>query len=217
MSARDELPPDQPAPAKFVLGVDLDGVVVDFYRALRPIAAEWLGVSVGELTEEVTYGLPEWNLAPMGGYSALHRFAVTEREIFATAESISGAPAALRRLSEQDIRIRIITNRLFIKHFHKEAVQQTITWLDYHGVPYWDLCLMPDKAAVGADLYIDDTPHNVEALRKKGLRTIVLTNSTNRHLDPPRADTWEDAEQVVLEELKAWSSRPGAAKPPAGH
>jgi hypothetical protein len=29
---------------RFVLGVDLDGVVCDFYGGLRPIAAEWLGV-----------------------------------------------------------------------------------------------------------------------------------------------------------------------------
>ena len=28
----------------FVFGVDLDGVVADFYGGLRPIAAEWLGV-----------------------------------------------------------------------------------------------------------------------------------------------------------------------------
>ena len=30
----------------FVFGVDLDGVVADFYGGLRPIAAEWLGVDL---------------------------------------------------------------------------------------------------------------------------------------------------------------------------
>jgi hypothetical protein len=29
---------------RFVLGVDLDGVVGDFYGYMRNIAAEWLGV-----------------------------------------------------------------------------------------------------------------------------------------------------------------------------
>jgi phosphoglycolate phosphatase-like HAD superfamily hydrolase len=207
----------KPSPPRFVFGVDLDGVCADFYGALRPIAAEWLGVSVEALTQEVTYGLPEWNLGPMGGYTALHRFAVMQRKLFAEALPITGAGPALRRLSAKGIRIRIITNRLFIKHFHQEAVAQTIEWLDHHGVPYWDLCLMPDKAAVGADLYIDDTPDNIAALRANGLPTIVFTNSTNRNLDPPRADNWEDVEELVSREFMAWQTRPDAKTPPAGH
>ena len=35
--------------AKFVLGVDLDGVVADFYTGLRVIAAEWLDVPIETL------------------------------------------------------------------------------------------------------------------------------------------------------------------------
>lgn len=130
---------------------------------------------------------------------------------------ISSAAPTLRRLSELGVRIRIITNRLFIKHFHQEAVQQTIQWLDEHGFPYWDLCLLPDKAAVGADLYIDDTPANVLALRARDLQTIVFTNSTNRGVGPPRADTWEDVEAIVLGELDAWHDRIATLKPPAGN
>lgn len=42
----------------FVFGVDLDGVCADFYGGLRPIAAEWLGVSVDTLPEEISWGLP---------------------------------------------------------------------------------------------------------------------------------------------------------------
>lgn len=185
---------------------------------MREIAAEWLGVPVQRLTRKVSYGLPEWKLEPMGGYTPLHRFAVLERRLFATAPPIPGAPAALRRLGANDqIRIRIITNRLFIPHFHKEAAAQTIEWLDHHGIPYWDLCLLPDKAAVGADLYIDDTPDNVEALRAKDLDAIVFTNSTNRKVAPPRADNWVELEQMILDRVAAWQQTAEATKVPAGH
>jgi 5'(3')-deoxyribonucleotidase len=208
---------DRPSAPTFVFGVDLDGVCADFYGALKPIAAEWTGVAPTALPDEVAWRLPEWNLDSMGGYEALHRFAVTQRRLFVDAAPIEGAPAALRRLARRDIRIRIITNRLFIKYFHRDAVQQTIEWLDYHGIPYWDLCLLKDKAAVGADLYIDDAPHNVEALRAKDLKTIVYTNSTNRGIDPPRADNWAQVEELVLEELARWKEKPEAERPPAGH
>jgi 5'(3')-deoxyribonucleotidase len=168
---------------KFVLGVDLDGVVVDFYGGLRPIAAEWLGLPIQRLTTEVSYGLPEWQLEKAGGYDALHRFAVTQREFFRLLKPMEGAPVTLRRLSARyEIRIRIITHRLFTKHFHQAAVKQTIAWLDHYDIPYWDLCFVQDKAAVGADLYLEDSPHNVTALRADGHDVIVFTNSTNRSL-----------------------------------
>lgn len=191
---------------KFVLGVDLDGVVADFYTGLRPIAAEWLGVDAASLPLQVTWNLSEWGVpeAP-GGYDALHRFAVTQRNLFRELKPIPGAPAALRRLSKAHVRIRIITHRLCIEYSHQQAVRQTVEWLDHYDVPYWDLCFMRDKAAVGADLYVEDSPTNVKTLRDDGHPAIVFTNSTNLELGPPRADNWSEVESFVLEARRRWS------------
>lgn len=108
----------------------------------------------------------------------------------------------LRRLSNRDVRIRIITHRLFIKYFHEPAIRQTIEWLDRYDIPYWDLCFMKEKAAVGADLYLEDSPLNVERLRAGGNDTIVFTNSTNRDVNPPRASSWAEVEELVLERVR---------------
>jgi 5'(3')-deoxyribonucleotidase len=195
-----------------VLGVDLDGVCADFFGGLREIAAEWLEVPLESLTPDVSYGLQEWNLEPAGGYAALHRFAVTQRDLFAQLRPIHGASVVLRRLSNRDVRIRIITHRLFIKYFHEPAIRQTIEWLDRYDIPYWDLCFMKEKAAVGADLYIEDSPLNVERLRAGGNDTIVFTNSTNRDVGPPRASSWVEVEELVLERVR----RRGATSGPGG-
>ena len=189
---------------RFVFGVDLDGVCADFIGALRPIAAEWLGVRVDELPEKVTYGFSEWKLERAGKYEDLHRFAVIQRDLFRNLNPIEGAPAVLRRLSARKIRIRLITHRLYIKYFHQEAITQTTEWLEYHGIPYWELCFMGDKAAVGADLYIEDSPDHVQRLREDGHKTIVFTNSTNEGLPGPRADSWLEVESLVLKELEDW-------------
>jgi 5'(3')-deoxyribonucleotidase len=197
-----------PGHRRFVLGVDLDGVCADFYGGLKPVAAEWLGVELASLPDRVSWTLPEWGVdqAP-GGYDALHRFAVTQRELFRRLPPMPGAPQALRRLSAQDVRIRIITHRLFIKYFHQVAVRQTIEWLDFHDIPYWDLCFMREKAAVGADLYVEDSPENVARLRAQGLKTLVFSNSTNEHLPGPRAHSWEDVARLVVAEKAAWEAR----------
>jgi 5'(3')-deoxyribonucleotidase len=74
-----------------------------------------------------------------------------------------------------------------------------VEWLDRFGIPYWDLCFMRDKDAVGADLYIEDSPENVCALREKNCEVIVFANSTNRCCAAPRAQSWEEVYELVME------------------
>jgi len=192
--------------SSFILGVDLDGVVGDFYKAMRKIAAEWLDRPLESLTTEVGFGFDEWGISEFGGYDRLHRFAVTQRNLFRDMEPIKDAPSILRKLSGRDIRIRIITHRLFLKYSHRTTITQTVDWLDSWDIPYWDLCFMADKGAVGAHVYIDDSPSNIERLRNQGCKTIVYSNSTNRSLPGPRAETWKDVEHLVMEAREEWQT-----------
>jgi 5'(3')-deoxyribonucleotidase len=192
--------------SSFILGVDLDGVVGEFYGAMRKIAAEWLDKPLESLTTEVTFGLDEWGIAEYGGYERLHRFSVTQRNLFRDMEPIKDAPAILRKLSGRDIRVRIITHRLFLKYSHRATITQTVDWLDSWDIPYWDLCFMADKGAVGAHVYIDDSPSNIKRLREQGCHTIVFSNSTNRELPGPRAENWHEVERLVMEAKEEWQT-----------
>lgn len=180
-----------------IVGVDLDGVCSDFYLRMREIAAEWFERDIESLPHEVSYGLKEWGVESESQYESLHRFAVTQRNLFETSPMIPGARRYLRLLSDRGVRIRIVTHRLFIHYFHNTAVAQTIDWLDRHGIPYWDLCFMKEKQQVGASVYIEDSPSNVEKLRAAGLYTICFGNSTNRHIADPRVESWEQAYQLI--------------------
>jgi len=190
--------------SKFILGVDLDGVVGDFYSAMRKIAAGWLDKPLESLSTEVSFGLSEWGLEEFGGYERLHRYAVMQHNLFRDMEPIKDAPAILRKLSGRDIRIRIITHRLFLKYSHRATITQTVDWLDSWDIPYWDLCFMADKGAVDAHVYIDDSPANIIRLRDLGCKTIVFTNSTNRDLAGPRANNWQEVEHLVMEAREEW-------------
>jgi 5'(3')-deoxyribonucleotidase len=143
-----------------------------------------------------TYGLKEWGLGD-GQYEKLHRFAVTQRQLFETSPVIDGARRVLRKLSDEEYRIRIITHRLFPPFFHETAVRQTIAWLDKNGIPYWDLCFMKEKDQVGADVYIDDAPHNIDALRKQNHYAICFANSTNFGVSNPRANGWDEVYRLI--------------------
>jgi 5'(3')-deoxyribonucleotidase len=125
---------------------------------------------------------------------------------------IPGARKYLRLLSDEGARIRIITNRLFVFYFHKAAVGQTVGWLDNQGIPYFDLCFMKEKAQVGADVYVEDSPDNIVALRASGLPVICFANSTNSHIAMPRATTWHDVYHLVHE----FAEEPRAPRPSNG-
>lgn len=197
----------EPRPSSpFIFGVDLDGVCADFYEGIRPLAAEWLGVEERTLTREVSYGLQEWGIdkAP-GGYLDFHKWAVTQRGLFTALKPMAGCAQALRVLSKEGLHIRIITHRLFIKYFHRQAVSQTIDWLDHHGMPYWDLCFLQHKNHVGTHLSIDDAEKNILALRAAGHECIIFTNPTNRHVPGgPRAHDWRDVQSLALARFHAW-------------
>lgn len=187
---------------QIVLGVDLDGVCADFYSRMREIAAEWFEVPIDTLDRNVSYGLKEWGIEKPEQYESLHRFAVTQRDLFSTEPMIPGARNVLRKLSDEGIRIRIITHRLFIQFFHEMAVRQTVIWLDNHGIPYWDLCFMKEKDQVGADIYIEDSPTNIQALRVNGHYAICFGNSTNTDIEDPRAESWQDVDRLIRKRIK---------------
>lgn len=65
---------------------------------------------------------------------------------------------------------------------------------------------MKDKTEVGADLYLEDSPSNIESLRQSGNKVLVVTNSTNLHIPGFRADTWQDVEVLVMKEFAAWKA-----------
>src|SRR5262249_28869877 len=92
-----------------IIGVDLDGVCSDFYGRMREIAAEWFERPIQELTREVSYDLAEWGVKSPEEYSSLHRFAVTQRNLFGSASMVPGTRKYLRLLSDEGARIRIIT------------------------------------------------------------------------------------------------------------
>jgi 5'-nucleotidase len=182
----------------FVFGVDLDGVCGDYTPAFRTIVARELGVPEDSLPTERSWDFREWDLGRGGGFERLHALAVSEHRLFAIMPPIEGVTDSLWRLSDAGIHIRVITHRLYVNWGHASAVADTVSWLDEHRIPYRDICFLGNKPDVGADVYIDDGPHNILQLRDAGYEAIVFDQPYNRHLSGPRAHSWSELEDMVM-------------------
>jgi 5'(3')-deoxyribonucleotidase len=190
----------------FVLGVDLDGVCGDHASAFREVVARERGIPVDALPAQDTWDFASWNLAPET-FEELHRKAILTHRMFRSMPVVEGCAEALWRLSDAGVWIRLITHRLYANWGHAVAVGDTVEWLDANGIPYRDLCFLGQKPQVEADAYVDDAPHNVEALRAAGNPVIAFDQPYNRHLPAPRARSWVEVERIVLD-LVAASGQP---------
>lgn len=186
----------------FVLGVDLDGVCGDHSAAFRAAVAADRGIDPASLPDQTTWSFLEWGLDE-DEFLRIHKHAVLEEHMFRTMPVIDGCAEALWRLSDAGVWIRIVTHRLYTNWGHAVAVADTVAWLDAAGIPYRDLCFLGHKPHVEADVYVDDAPHNVTALRAAGDVVIVYDQPYNRHVDGPRAHGWAEVEEQVLGLLAA--------------
>ena len=188
----------------FIFGVDLDGVCADYTRGLQASVAADLGVDPESLPFERDWDFSEWNFAP-GDFERHHRRAVVDERLFRHLQPIPDAAETLWRLSDAGVWIRIITHRLYVNWGHQAAVTDTVGWLDDNRIPYRDLCFLGAKPQVEANLYIDDSPGNISALRDAGNEVIAFEQPYNRHLPGPRATGWAEVEEIVLDRYTEWS------------
>ncbi len=185
---------------EYILGVDLDGVCGDHATAFRNAVAADRGIDPAELPAQQTWNFTEWGL-DRAAFEVLHRRAVMEHRMFRSMPVIPGCADALWRLSDAGISIRIITHRLYTNWGHSVAVTDTVDWLDANAIPYRDLCFMGDKTDVAANAYVDDAPHNIDALRAAGAEVLVFDQPYNSEVTGPRALSWFEVEHWVLDQV----------------
>lgn len=143
-------------PERLRLGIDLDGVVADFNngwmeRYNREFGAElhhslvtsWDGM-VG-LTHFPSMD-EFWEWAQLGG-----------RSIFRDLPVFPGAVETMTRLATRH-RIVIISSKF------DWAIPDTLAWVSEHRLPAREIHFVWDKTAVPCDVYLEDAPHNLEAL-----------------------------------------------------
>ena len=184
--------------SEFVLGVDLDGVCADYTSAFRRIVAMERNVDAESLTTEVSWDFAEWGLN-RDSFLELHKTSVQDHRMFKNMPALEGVSDALWRLSDAGVWIRIVTHRLVTNWGHALIVSDTVDWLDAKSIPYRDICFLGRKPEIEADAYVEDAPHNVEALRERGNTVIVFDQPYNRDLDGLRASNWVEVEAIVSE------------------
>lgn len=142
------------------IGVDLDGVVVDF-------TSGWVGRYNAEFGADVSVAdVTTWNapahtthFGSMSRFWAWARTCGDGRSLFHVLKPYEGALEGLDALVHGGHDLVIITTKPRFAH------DDTLEWLLAHEIPAVEVHILDDKAAVECDLYVDDADHNLVAYR----------------------------------------------------
>jgi hypothetical protein len=193
------------------------------------VTAEDCGIDPEDIPASDSWDFGNWPIVDRAHYEEIHLKAVAEYDMFANLDEIEGASDALWYLNDthDELRFRIVTHRYpaIATPELKDAASllqakitiDTVNWLQEMRpdgrprIPFHDLAILgtskADKASVGCDIYIDDSPGNIAALRKAGNDAITFTQEFNKGLPGLRANNWDDAADLIetkLNEQKAF-------------
>jgi len=195
---------------KFILGLDLDNVSSQYTTEFRRFVSRFTGRPESEFPEPT-----EWNFSDSGwgisneDYLTYHARAV-EQGMFRSMEPMPGVSKALWELSDAGVHIRIVTHRLIKNQQHQTVAADTCSWLDRENIPYRDICFLGEKSDVNADVFIDDAPHNIDALRTAGKSVLIFDHAYNRACAGTRVKNWDEAKAAVLAAMEAKNRRNAA-------
>ena len=192
-----------------ILGLDIDDTSGKYLKTLKQYIIEaeqdkaFAGMSAAEIDthfpEMTSYDSFEWSVinGDREKFKAYHSEAVN-KNLYANIEPFAGVSEKLWKLKkEHNFQIYVITNRFVINGQNAKVITDTGLWLDKHNIPYDDIMFTRNKVNIMADIYIDDSKHNIMPLREAGRKTITFDRTYNRELPGPRAHNWEEAYTLI--------------------
>lgn len=183
----------------FIFGVDIDGVLGDYESELALTVEDTLGLKAGSLPPSDSWDFTNWPIHDKG-FMFFHEKLI-ENSGFFNMSAMEDAVETLNGLADDhNVFVRIITHRLVIPGYHKTIITSTADWLDDCGFKYRDICFAADKGTVGADINVDDAPHNHAAIEAAGGTCILFDQLYNQHVDARyRAKNWKEVGEMALE------------------
>lgn len=188
------------SPDKIILGVDLDEVVFQYIEGLRKYMVEVLGMNPPkDMPHNYSFKVSGW-FDSEEEFKRVHGQAV-EDGLYYKLDPVPGAIETLWDLSDSGYALNIITSRFVNPGQHERVVIDTARALQKHQVPHSNISFMKDKTLQIADLFIDDGPHNITALRGVGREVVTFDLPYNAHIPGPRVTNWQELRLLLKEKF----------------
>lgn len=188
------------------VNMDLDGVLCDFNTAMLGCLPQTTQLSVGPYWQPTTWDW--WEEVGMSGseWNGYFYRAVREHGLWEHARPYDGVAHEMWRLHDAGVYVRIVTTRLVHTGLHREAVTQTVRWLENHNIPYRSLAFEEDKAVFSVyddDWLLDDNITNMQRFNYRDGVGRLLSQPWNRSMTEVNAFRVSSLREFVDEVVAA--------------
>jgi hypothetical protein len=152
------------------IGVDIDDVIYPWCKAAQE-ACERAGITGGNT-------ITRWDFHEDYGITREQLWEVLEREyrrgMLMVERPIPGSVRALEMVIALGHEVHLVTARGFEPQNAEMVRSDTLWWLSMLEVPHHSVTFTRDKWTVPCDVYLDDSPKHVRALRNRGLHALLI-------------------------------------------
>jgi 5'(3')-deoxyribonucleotidase len=177
------------------LGMDLDGVIYNFYKEFCKYAVEFENVN-----PEIIHTKPsrwdfyaDWEVSHEEYLRMIER-AVVGGHLFVDGEVSEGSVEALAKIKSMNFEIIIITARKVSQDEEINGLVEMVTqmWLDKNMIPHDELVVINDKTKYNLDILVDDNLHNIHDSALIDRRAIVFDAPWNQGSSYDRVCGWDE-------------------------
>lgn len=189
---------------------DIDGTLAETFKGFHDFITTTFALDHGDVREHVHYH------DPLGSYSVEHHerirpyltavFQYGEHGVLSEAATLPHALDTLHALHTRNLVSGYVTRR------NPRLKPLTQAWLDQHGFPSKPLIHVEENEPksvrvreLGADVMVEDAPHEAEELAAAGLNVILIDRPYNREVTGAgitRVHTWLEFENAIRPYLK---------------
>jgi len=171
------------------IAIDLDGVLGDWNNS-------WIRAYKARYGERINYSdITDWDflhLTRFRNWKEFWYFYRKETSYLAVTPDTHGLQVmdVLKQIGHD---LAIVTSR------PEWAMEDTLSWIAYHRVPVTEVMLREDKHNVDADLFLDDGPHFLEAIKAAGKHGVRFVRPWNRPIEGvPDVRDWGEFLELVV-------------------
>ncbi len=177
-------------------GIDIDEVLRRFVdRLIEVYKKDYPDHEIKEITE--------WKLSPffpigkgINNYYAYSR----APEIYGHAACFEGAQEFLDNLKKLGCNVILISSQP-----SDIAKEFTIKWLSWLNFSYDALVFTSQKYKIHCDIYLGDSPDNIEELIKYGKRAVYFTRKWNENKSGERVSSFNEFIKLIEEIIKNYT------------
>ena len=183
-----------------IIGIDIDDTITNTQERLDEIAKEKENLNIYNRNKHWFHERYNRSLEEAEKFLTKHI-----EEIMSTVTLKKDVSHYINKLYDEGNKIYFITSRSY--HYSANVPDITLEYLDKHNIKHTDIVFScKNKADIcmkyGIDVFIDDSEEHIKEVSDINIKTIIVDNEYNKHINSKRAFEWVDVYNLIKEYCK---------------